>query len=329
MAAESDASRRLLCPLRGCHGSFKFKPQTPAPVRIHFSRRAAVILVLALSLQGCASPRQLLLSGVADALASQGQADEDDLLLARDAAPFYLKLSESLLRQTPGHMGLAESVAGGFTQYAYAFVAFEADRIESSDSRAAQRMRERAARLYERGHRHAMAALEQAQPGLRAALAKEPGRVRVPAAQVGLAYWAAASWAAAISLSKDRPDAVADLPVVVALAQAAHAADPGHGQGALASLLGTLEASRPGGTRAQAMAYFEQALTSAGRSRAAVYVAMAEALAQPTGDRAAFERWLQLALAPPAAGDSGATDLGTRVMTERARWLLASIDELF
>jgi len=289
----------------------------------------SILLALTVCMQGCASPRQMLLSGVADALAAQGQADEDDLLLARDAAPFYLKLSESLLRQTPGHISLAESVAGGFTQYAYAFVAFEADRIESSDSRAAQRMRERAARLYERAHRHAMAALEQAQPGLRASLAKGPAGVRFPSAQVGLAYWAAASWAAAISLSKDRPDVVADLPLAVALAQAAHAAEPGHGQGALASLLGTLEASRPGGTRAQAMAYFDQALARAGRTRAAVYVAMAEALAQPSGDRAAFERWLQLALEPPTAGAAGATDLSTRVMTERARWLLASIDDLF
>ena len=31
-------------------------------------------------MQGCASPRQMLLSGVADALAAQGRADEDDLL---------------------------------------------------------------------------------------------------------------------------------------------------------------------------------------------------------------------------------------------------------
>jgi len=286
-------------------------------------------MAAALLLQGCASPRQMVLDGVADALAAQGQADEDDLQLARDAAPFYLKLSESLLRQTPGHVALAESVAGGFTQYAYAFVAFEADRLESSDARAAQRMRARAVRLYERAHRHAMLALEQAQPGLRAALAKEPGRLRITATQVGLAYWAAASWAAAISLSKDRPDTVADLPQAVALAQAAYAADPRHGQGALASLLGTLEASRPGGSHVQALAYFDMALASAGRSPTAVYVAMAEALALPVGDRAGFERWLQLALqsSQPAAG--GRLDLGTRVMTERAHWLLASIDDLF
>ena len=312
-----------------CHGGFKIARHTLHPVRVQYFRWAVLLIAMALLLQGCASPRKVFLEGVADALAAQGQAGEDDLQLARDAAPFYLKLSESLLQQTPGHVALAESVAGGFTQYAYAFVAFEADRTESSDARAAQRMRERAARLYERAHRHAMLALEQAQPGLRAALAKQPGSLRVTAAQAGLAYWAAASWAAAISLSKDRPDTVADLPLAVALAQAAYAVDPGHGQGALASLLGTLEASRPGGSRAQALAYFDKALASAGRTRTAVYVAMAEALALPSGDRAAFERWLQLALqsAPPAA--EGRSDLGTRVMTERAQWLLASIDDLF
>lgn len=294
-----------------------------------FSHRAVLLLVLALGLHGCASPRQMILSHVADTLAAQGQDEEDDLLLARDAAPFYLKLSESLLRQTPGHTGLAESVAGGFTQYAYAFVAFEADRIERDDARAAQRMRERAARLYERGHLHAMKALEQAQPGLRDSLAKGQGPVRIPESKVGLVYWAAASWAAAISLSKDRPDVVADLPMAVALAQAAYATDPSHGRGALASLLGTLEASRPGGTRTQALAYFEQALRHAGPSSTAVYVAMAEALAQPAGDRADFERWLRLALQPPAEGSARPTDLGSRVMIERARWLLASIDDLF
>jgi hypothetical protein len=41
------------------------------------------------------------------------------------------------------------------------------------------------------------------------------------------------------------------------------------------------------------------------------------------------QRWLQLALEPPTAGAAVATDLSTRVMTERARWLLASIDDLF
>jgi len=90
----------------------------------------------------------------------------DDFILkafqfAHEAAAFYLKLSESILREEPGNLRLAEAVAGGFTRYAYAFVAFEAERVESRDARAAQKMRERAAQLYARAHGHAMAALER------------------------------------------------------------------------------------------------------------------------------------------------------------------------
>ena len=169
---------------------------------------ATIATALLLTLAGCA-PRALLMKGVADELASQGQAEEEDLGLARDAAAFYLKLSESVLRQAPGHPALAEAVAGGFTQYAYAFVAFvafDAERLEATDVRAALRQRQRAVRLYERAHRHAMAALELQQPGLAAALAA-PARpnasasasagaapLRLAPQQVGLAYWGAASW---------------------------------------------------------------------------------------------------------------------------------------
>ena len=96
------------------------------------------------------------MQGVANELASQGKAAEDDLILAREASAFYLKLSESVLRQTPDNLKLAAAVSAGFTQYAYAFVSFEAERIETKDIKAAQKLRERASRLYLRAHRHAM-----------------------------------------------------------------------------------------------------------------------------------------------------------------------------
>ena len=110
------------------------------------------------------------MQGVGDALASQGQSAEEDLGLAREASAFYLKLSESVLRESPGNLKLAEAVSGGFTQYAFAFVAFEAQRVESKDAKAAHQLNERAKRLYLRAHRHAMAALEHATPGFAKAL---------------------------------------------------------------------------------------------------------------------------------------------------------------
>ena len=271
------------------------------------------------------SPQSLLLRAAADQLAGQDQADEEDLLLARDASAFYLKLSESVLRQTPGHLPLAEAVAGGFTQYAYAFIALEADRIESTDAKAAQRMRERAARLYARAKRHAMAALEQHRPGFADALAGKATALQLPADQVAVAYWAAAAWGAYISLSKEQPDTMADLPQAIALARLAWARDPDHGDGALASLMGSFEAARPGGSMRQAEAYFDRAIAaSAGRS-AGPWVAKAETLALAAGDRTGFEAMLRQAIGIA----NGHPSLANALMRERAQWLLASADDRF
>ena len=285
--------------------------------------RIGLLLVLAMLLAGCA-PRQLLMRQVADALASQGTAPEDDLGLARDAAPFYLKLSESVLLSDPGHLALAESVAGGLTQYGHAFVAFEADRLASRDARTAQRMRQRAARLFLRARRHAMAALQAHQPGIASTLASAAAPPLSPNL-VGVAYWAAAAWGSHIALSTDQPEVVADLPQAVRLAALAFAQQPRHGDGALAALMATLETARPGGSRRQAEAWFELAADIAAGRQAGVLVAQAETLAQPAGDRPRFEALLRQAL---AAADAH-PNLANAVMRERAQWLLDTADDLF
>jgi len=297
-----------------------------------FSARAQQLLrvfclVVPLLGLGACSPKHLIVQGIASEMASQGQAPEDDLVLAREASAFYLKLSEALLREVPDNIQLSESVATGFTQYAYAFVAFEAEKLEAKDAKAAQLLRERAARLYLRANRHAMAALEHATPGFRRALqSRQPSEWPVVRAdQVGLAYWAAASWGGYISLSKDNPDAVADLPLVVRLAQSAYASDASYGRGALAGLMGTLEAARPGGSTRQARAYFDQAIALGAQRNAGALVAKAEGAALPAGDRAEFEDLLRQALVISAS----TPDMQNAVMRERAQWLLANADDLF
>lgn len=301
-------------------------PYIRLPIARNTAWRALTLLALLLGLGAC-SPRMLLVRGMADSLAAQQQASEDDLVLAREASAFYLKLSESLAQEVPDHLALAQALASGFTQYAYAFVAFDAERLESRDSRAAQTLRERAAHLYARGNRHAMAALERSHPGFAHALQSTDSRdwPRIQPAEVGLAYWAAASWGGWISLSKDSPDTVADLPLAVRLAQLAYAAQPDYGQGALAGLMASFEVARPGGSQAQALQYFDQAVALGNGQSAAPLVAKAEGVALPAADRAAFERLLQQALAISAAHPN----LQNAVMRERATWLLASADDLF
>jgi len=293
-----------------------------ADLQSHRVKSSHLSWLLVLPLAAC-SPQSLLLKGTADALAEQGQTQEEDLELARDAAAFYLKLSESVLRQQPDHGPLAVAVASGLTQYAYAFVAFEADKIEAQDAKAARRLRERAARLYWRAQRHALATLEAQQPGFAKALAA--GTAKLGADQVALAYWGAAAWGAAISLSKDQPDAVADLPLAVQLTQLAWRLQPAYGEGALSALAGSFEAARPGGQVNQAQRYFDTARAHAQGRNAGVLVSEAESISVPAGDRRGFEQLLQQALKAAA----GQRDLASTVMRERAQWLLDTADDRF
>lgn len=264
---------------------------------------------------------------MANELASQGSAVEDDLVLAREASAFYLKLSESLLAQNPGNHKLAEAVSAGFAQYAYAFVASEAERVEAKDAKAAQKLRERAARLYLRAYRHGMAALEARSPGFAKALASSDASrwPRLTQDQMGVVYWTAASWGGYISLSKDNPDTVADLPLAVRLAGLAYAVQPTHAEGALASLMGSFEAARPGGSVRQATAYFDEAISLGAGLNAGAFVSKAEGIAQPANDRPAFEALLRQALTASQAR----RDMANEVMRERAQWLLDTADDLF
>ena len=252
---------------------------------------------------------------------------EDDLQLAREASAFYLKFAESVLKEAPGHLKLAESVSAGFTQYAYAFVAFDAEKIDAKNPKQAALIRDRAAHLYARAHRHAMTALERSQPGFAAALL-QPDLKKQPQLkpeQVPLAYWASASLGGKISMSKDDPDVVADFPLSMRLAEMAWRTDASYGKGALASLMGTLEAAKVGGSRQKAQTYFDQAIALGEGQEAGPFVAKAEAIALPAEDRKQFEYLMQQALDISKRTPS----LQNEVMRERAQWLLTAVDELF
>jgi len=295
-------------------------------LRFTFLQTLMLALCLTLVLSAC-SPRQLIIDGVANELASQGSAPEDDLELAREASAFYLKLSESLLRASPDHLPLAEAVAAGFTQYAFVFVAFEAEQLESRDTRKAKALRERAARLYARAQRHGLSVLERRHPALLQTLGERTPAdwPRLSANEIGLAYWTAAAWGSWIALSKHDPEIVANLPQVIRLARLAWQTDPDWGQGALASLMGSLELSRPGGLRGEALRYFDRAIVLAGEQIAGPLVTKAEAIALPAGDRESFEQLLQRAITIATR----TPNLQNEAMLARARWLMANADELF
>jgi len=189
--------------------------------RLRFARVVSGCLLLACFAGSGCSIHRYALNQASDAVAQSGAtyASDDDPELVKAAAPFGLKLTESLLAENPRHLGLLTSAASGFTQYSYAFVQEEADEVEPHDFAAAEAMRGRARHLYLRAQGYGLRGLEVKHPGFgKALLANPKATVRTATKpDVPLLYWTAAAWASAISLSKDHPELVGQIPAMEAL----------------------------------------------------------------------------------------------------------------
>jgi predicted anti-sigma-YlaC factor YlaD len=299
----------------------------------HFPRLIlAATLVLAVS--GC-SVRRMAVNRLSDALAgsSSVMASDEDPELVKAAVPFGLKLTESLLAENPRHVGLLTAAASGFTQYAYAFVQPDADELEEKDVAAATAGRLRAKKLYLRARNYGLRGLEVEHPGFQKTLAANPkAAVRgTEKKDVPLLYWTAASWAAAISVSKNDPDLIGDLPKVEAMMDRALELDESFNGGAIHSFLITYELSRADGKGdpvARSRRHFERALELGGGHLAGPLVAFAETVEVKQQNVTGFQSLLKRALAVNVDAKPE-WRLENLVMQRHARWLLAHTDDLF
>ena len=293
----------------------------------------AGVLGLVAGNTGC-SVKRLAINQLGDALSNGGGsfATDDDPDLIRAAAPFSLKLMELLLVESPQHRELLQALASGFTQYAYAFAALPADELEEKDLAAANAGHARAKRLYLRARNYGLRGLAVKHPDFEKLLRASPAAaVRVTTkADVHLLYWTAVSWAAGISLSKDNPDAIADLPLAAALMDRALALDSGFDHGAIHSFLITFELARPGAgpdAVAKARQHFARAVELSGGNQAGPYVSLAESVALQQQNAAEFKALLDQALAVKVDARPEWRLVNT-LMQRRAAWLLGRIDDL-
>ncbi len=295
----------------------------------------ALALALALSLGAGCSIQRVAVNRLSDTLArgSNSFASDDDPELIRGAAPFSLKLMESLLAENPEHPGLLHASASSFAQYAYAFVQLDADEMEDDNLAKATAMRARAKRLYLRARNYGLRGLDVAHPGFRAQLSANPHEAvrHAKRPDVALLYWSAASWAAAISLAKDEPALLGEIPQMEALMDRALELDEGFDHGAIHTFFITYEMARAGASgdpAARARKHFERALELAQGSHIGPLLAFAEAVCVQKQDLHQFDELLKQALAmnPDAYPE---TRLANLVLQRRARWLLTRRDELF
>lgn len=292
------------------------------------------LVVLMMATSGC-SVKKFAVNRLGDALAGSGSSfgSDDDPELIRAAVPFSLKLIESLLAESPKHEGLLLAACSGFTQYGYAFVKQDADELEDTNLAAAQAARLRARHLFLRARGYGLRALEVRHKGFEAELRRDPKAAvaRAVRGDVPRLYWLAASWGAAISVSKDDPTLIADQLIVEALLDRALALDEAYDRGAIHGLLISYEMvrrSERGDPVPRARKHFERAMELSGGKLATPLVTYAEAVAVETQDRAGFESLLGRALAIDPAG-LPESRLVNILAQRRARWLLGRLDELF
>ena len=281
--------------------------------RLSGAARLAVCVAI-VSSAGC-SLRQYAAGSLGDALAEGGDvyASDDDIDLVGAATPFGLKTIESLLETVPEHKGLLLAATRGFTQYAYVYVQLPAEDAEDRDVAYAYRQLERARRLYLRARDY----------GLRG--------LKVAPDDVALLYWTGVAWTAAIALSKDRPEELANLRDADALIRRATALDPDFDHGTLQTFLIGYEMGRPdaaAGAEKRARVHFARAVALSGGQQAAPFVSLAESVSVARHDRPEFEGLLKRALAvdPNARPEWRLANL---VMQRRARRLLAHAEEFF
>jgi len=292
----------------------------------------AVVLVLA---SGC-SIRRFAVNQVGNALASGGATftSDDDPDLVADAIPFGLKMYESLLAESPKHAGLLLAATQGFTEYSYAFLDSRIGEVKEDNLSRANALRDRARRLYLRAYGYGMRGLEVRHRGFAVALDNDAAAelARTDKRDVPLLYWTAAARGLAISLSRDRPELIAELPLVEMMVQRVAQLDAGFENGAVPEFLITFEAARTDVSAAEQQQlmrrHFDRAIELSNGKRAGTYLSYAENACLPSQNAAEFKSMLQKALAiDPDANP--ANRLATLVAQRRARWLLGHIHELF
>ena len=293
-------------------------------------KRVLVLIALAMLASGC-SIKKVAVNSIGNALSDGGGVwmSDNDPELIKEAIPFGLKMNESLLEVSPDHRGLLVATAQGFAAYAF-LLKEEADRAAEDDLPRARKLRVRSSRLFLRGRDYALHGLEARYPGfidrLKTDLAAALAATDLD--DVGLLYWAGASWAGALSTAKDNLVLVQELPIVGALVGRVLELDDAYGRGSAHEFFVSYEAGRPGGSHEAARAHYRRALELSEGERASVYLALAESVSVADQDVGEFRDMLARARAidPEATPENR---LLNTIAQERADWLETQISELF
>lgn len=313
--------------------------------------------VVAVVFTSCVSIEDIAVDKLSGILASDSggavfTGDNDPELVA-DALPFALKMYEMILGMNPDDPEFLFATGKNFVMYANAFIQTPAEMRPDEEYREADRAMKRAKRMYLRGRRYLLRALEARHPAFLDDL--EQGELDAALAAVAepqaapLLYWTAAAWIGAYSCDPFDFELSRSISEPVAFLFRALRLDPEAEQGAVDEIFIQLYGAMPEGfiqksladapescgnwaaawyadnriapePEARALFHFDRAMAISGGSPAAL-IAAARNLAVPKQDPAAYRAYLERVLAYDPA-DYPDRELLFMIYREKAEWLL-------
>lgn len=287
----------------------------PLVTKLRFApaTRHSPLFVMCLLLAGC-SLNRLAVKSTASVIDKGLPAiyREKDPQFAREALPASLKLMEVLLESDPGNQALLLDTAMGFCGYSFMFIEDENEA--------------RASGLYRKGSGYALRALE-----LKGA--SKDGSVDPRALDkntAAAAFWHTFCRAAYVNLNRGDPDAVAELPKIMPVAERVAELTPAYYYNGSYAMLGTYYALRPrilGGDPEKAKLNFDKAMLGGGADFLLNGYMAARMYAVAAQDEDYFVRALNAILAAEPKDDEAR--LANEVAKIKAAKLLEKKDELF
>jgi tetratricopeptide (TPR) repeat protein len=256
---------------------------------------------------------------------------DSDLQFVGEAIPFALKLMESVHEATPEHVPLLDTLCSSFTQYAVVYVQWPAEQLKWQDYEAYRAGQDRARAFLNRSQRYCMASFEVDHPGFSELIQTDPkaALAEMDEDDVSRLYWTGATWLARISISKEDPFAIGELPIASAMLGRALELDEDWEAGSLHEMMVLLEPSSPmPGGLDRARKHFERAIELSGGSRAGTFVSLATAVSVSEQNREEFVALMHKALAVDASSDPE-NQLANLYAQEQARFYLEHTGDLF
>jgi hypothetical protein len=262
-----------------------------------------------------------------------------DYDLAGVGTPGAIMQLEAFHAISPKNEDLSLNLAKAYVGYATGWVeseyevAYADGNIELSD-----RLRQRARLMYMRAHHLALSALRERDAGIdqalkvttEGALARYLAEKYTDKDQAAPLFWAGMSLGAAINMSLDQPEMIAELPTAKALVERVKVLDDAFYNGGVYIFLGAAEAAFPaalGGNPEKGKQLFEEGLKKTERKNHLLQLTYARVYAVNTQDRALYVALLTEIIEAPDLGNP--VRLSNKVARRRAERYLAHVGDLF